>query len=52
VPPGARRTEPIVSLAPMAAESLSLRTAGTGNRPSTELARDEPLDPTGPERTE
>jgi len=52
VPPGARRTEPIVSLAPIAAESRSLRTAATGNRPSTELAREEPLDPTGPEGTE
>ena len=48
VPPGTRRTEPIVSLAPMAAESRSLRTAATGNRPSTELVRDEPLDQTGP----
>ena len=52
VPPGARRTEPIISLAPLAAESRSLRTAGTGNRPSTELAREEPLDPTGPEGIE
>jgi hypothetical protein len=52
VPPGARRTEPIVSLAPIAAESRSIRTAGTGNRPSTELAHEEPVDPTGPEGTE
>jgi hypothetical protein len=52
VPPGARRTEPIVSLAPMAAESRSLRTAATGNRPSAELVRDEPLDTLGPEGVE
>ena len=52
VPPGARRTEPIVSLAPMAAESRSLRTAATGNRPSTDLARDEPLDRIGPQGVE
>jgi hypothetical protein len=38
VPPGQRRTEPIVSLAPSAAESLSIRTAGSGHRPSESLA--------------
>lgn len=50
VPPGTRRTEPIMSHAPMAAESRSLRTAGSGNRPSTDLARDEPGNAAGPER--
>jgi hypothetical protein len=38
VPPGRRRTEPIVSLAPSAAESRSIRTAGRGHRPSGTLA--------------
>ena len=49
MPPGERRSEPIVSLAPMAAESRSLRTAATGDRPSTELVRDEPFDQAGPQ---
>jgi hypothetical protein len=52
VPSGARRTEPIVSLAPTAGDSRSLRTAATGNRPSTELEREEPVDPTGPKGIE
>ena len=52
VAPGARRTEPIVSLAPMAAESRSLRTAAAGDRPSSELVRDEPPDPAGPKGVE
>jgi hypothetical protein len=41
VPPGAARTEPVLSLAADAADSRSLRTAGSGHRPSDELARDE-----------
>jgi hypothetical protein len=52
VPPGTRRTEPIMSHAPTAAESRSLRTAGTGNRPSTDLVRDEPVDAAGPKGVE
>lgn len=40
VPPGGRRTEPIVSLAPNAADSVAIRTAGQGRRPSDELAGD------------
>lgn len=38
VPPGQRRTEPIVSHAPSAAESRSIRTAGRGQRPSDSLS--------------
>lgn len=52
VPPGQRRTEPIVSLAPSAAESRSIRTAGSGHRPSETLAIEDrtELDPLeGPE---
>jgi len=41
VPPGGQRTEPVLSLAASAADSRSLRTAGSGHRPSDELARDE-----------
>jgi hypothetical protein len=41
VPPGGRRTEPIVSLATTAADSRSLRTAGSGHRPSDALQRDD-----------
>jgi hypothetical protein len=41
VPPGGQRTEPVLSLADSAAESRSLRTAGSGRRPSDELSRDE-----------
>jgi hypothetical protein len=47
VPPGGRRTEPILSLAPQAADSLSLRTAGTGHRPSGSLSHEETIDPGG-----
>jgi hypothetical protein len=43
VPPGGRRTEPILSHADIAADSRSLRTAGTGHRPSDALAGHEPL---------
>ena len=42
VPLGERRTEPIVSLATSAAESRSVRTAGSGHRPSDLLSLDEP----------
>lgn len=48
VPPGGRRTEPIVSLAPMAADSRSLRAAGTGSRASSDLAAEVPLSTDGP----
>jgi hypothetical protein len=41
VPPGGERTEPVLSLAATAAESRSLRTAGSGHRPSDELSREE-----------
>ena len=44
VPPGGRRTEPIVSLAASAAESRQLRTAGSGFRPSESLDGHAPLD--------
>lgn len=42
VPPGGQRTEPILSLAASAADSRSVRTAGSGHRPSDELSNDEP----------
>lgn len=45
VPPGQRRTEPIVSLASSAAESVSLRTAASGHRPSETLAVERRPDP-------
>jgi hypothetical protein len=45
VPPGGRRTEPILSLAPQAADSLSLRTAGTGHRPSASMSHEESMNP-------
>jgi len=52
VPMGGTRTEPIGSLAATAAESRSIRTAGSGRRPSDALSRNEPAitDPpdTGP----
>ena len=48
VPPGARRTEPIVSLAPMAADSRSLRAAAAGSRSTDEHLSDVPIDPSGP----
>jgi hypothetical protein len=41
VAPGDQRSEPVLSLAAEAAASRSLRTAGSGHRPSDELARDE-----------
>jgi hypothetical protein len=41
VPPGGRRTEPILSLASSAAESRSLRTAASGHRPSDALSMDD-----------
>jgi hypothetical protein len=47
VPPGARRTEPIVSLAPMAADSRSLRAAASGSR-STDDHVGEMVDPSRP----
>jgi hypothetical protein len=40
IPPGGQRTEPILSLASSAAESRAVRTAGSGHRPSDELAMD------------
>lgn len=42
VAPGEQRTEPILSLAASAADSRSLRTAGSGHRPSDALSNDEP----------
>jgi len=44
VPPGGRRTEPIVSLAPSAADSRALRTAGSGRRASDAMAADDPIE--------
>lgn len=41
VPRGGRRTEPILSLAASAAESRSIRTAGSGHRPSEALSQDQ-----------
>jgi hypothetical protein len=45
VPMGGTRTEPIGSLAATAAESRSVRTAGSGHRPSDALSWNEPLQP-------
>lgn len=45
VPPGGRRTEPVMSLAASAADSRSVRTAGSGHRPSDALALNEPIVP-------
>ena len=42
VPMGATRTEPIGSLAATAADSRSVRTAGSGHHPSLALSRNEP----------
>ena len=42
VPMGATRTEPIGSLAASAADSRSVRTAGSGHQPSLTLSRNEP----------
>ena len=44
VPPGERRTEPIVSLAPSAADSRTLRAAGSGKRAGDSLVADGVLD--------
>ena len=52
VPPGGRRTEPILSLAPSAADSLSLRTAGSGHQPSGSLSYEETTQPNALERRE
>lgn len=41
VPRGGRRTEPILSLASAAADSRSVRTAGSGHRPSDALSTDQ-----------
>ena len=49
VPSGARRSEPIVSQAPMAADSRSLRAAGSGSRASSDLASEVPISTDGPE---
>ena len=48
VPPGARRTEPIVSLAPNAADSRSLRAAAAGARSTDGHVSDLSLDPSAP----
>jgi hypothetical protein len=48
VPPGGRRTEPILSLAATAAESRSVRTAGSGHPPSHALSRNDPVVPVQP----
>jgi hypothetical protein len=43
VPTGGSRTEPILSLAASAADSRSVRTAGSGHRPSDELSLNDPV---------
>jgi hypothetical protein len=45
VPTGGSRTEPILSLAASAADSRSVRTAGSGHRPSDELSINDPVVP-------
>ena len=45
VPAGGSRTEPIMSLAASAADSRSVRTAGSGHRPSDELSINDPVVP-------
>jgi hypothetical protein len=55
VPPGERRTEPIVSLAPSAADSLTLRAAGSGQRAGGSLLSEGVIDShelAGPPRDE
>ena len=42
---GGSRTEPILSLAASAADSRSVRTAGSGHRPSDELSINDPIVP-------
>ncbi len=44
VPPGGRRTEPIVSLAPTIGGSRAVRTAGSGQRPSDALSHEDRID--------
>lgn len=44
VPPGGRRTEPIVSLAPTIGGSQAVRTAGSGQRPSELLSHEDRID--------
>lgn len=48
VPPGSRRTEPILDLAPTISDSRALRAAGQGHRPSEHLSHEETIghDPT------
>jgi hypothetical protein len=43
IPPGGRRTEPILPLAGYAADSRAVRTAGSGHRPSDVLSGVEPV---------
>ena len=43
IPPGGRRTEPILPLAGFAADSRAIRTAGSGHRPSDALSTIEPV---------
>ena len=50
VPLGGRRTEPIGSIAAAAAESRSVRTAGSGHPPSNELSINDPLVGEPPDR--
>ncbi len=45
VPTGGSRTEPIMSLADSAADSRSVRTAGSGHRPSNALSINDPVVP-------
>jgi hypothetical protein len=45
VPPGERRTEPIVMLAPTVTGSRALRTAGKGRRPSEALGHEDDAPP-------
>lgn len=52
VPSGGSRTEPILSLAASAADSRSIRTAGSGHRPSDELAVNDPIVPAPPDGEE
>jgi hypothetical protein len=44
VPPGGRRTEPILSLAPTIGGSRALRAAGRGQRPSEVLSHEDTID--------
>jgi hypothetical protein len=46
---GARRSEPIVSLAPSATDSRSLRAAASGSRASSDLAAESHVESAGPE---